>query len=45
VNFAGVELAGGGSIANGVSVRVYGTLSGSILTASKIEIDRDPDQD
>jgi hypothetical protein len=40
VNFAGVTLAGGGTLANGVRVEVYGTLSGSILTASRIAIDQ-----
>jgi len=43
VSFAGVTLSGGGTIANGISVQVYGTLSGSILTASQIKIDQDQD--
>jgi hypothetical protein len=45
VNFAGIALAGSGTIANGVSVQIYGTLSGSVLTASRIKIDQDQDQD
>jgi hypothetical protein len=40
VNFTGIALTGGGALANGVRVRAYGTLSGSILTASKIAIDQ-----
>ena len=45
VSFAGVALSGGGTIANGVNLQVYGTLSGSALTASQIKIDQDQDQD
>jgi len=44
VNFAGVTLSGSGTLANGVNVQVYGTLSGSTLTASRIKIDQDQDQ-
>jgi hypothetical protein len=41
VNFAGVTLTGGGTLANGVRVRVYGTLSGLILSASRIVLDQE----
>jgi hypothetical protein len=41
VDFAGITLAGGGTLANGVRVRVYGTLSGSILSASRIALDQE----
>jgi Domain of unknown function (DUF5666) len=44
VDFSGAALSGGGTLANGVNVQVYGTLSGSTLTASRIKIDQDQDQ-
>lgn len=40
VNFAGATLTGEGTLANGVRAQVYGTLSGAILSASRIEIDQ-----
>ncbi|MBI3524598.1 MAG: hypothetical protein HY066_08730 [Betaproteobacteria bacterium] len=39
VKFDKARITGGATLANGVQVQVYGMLSGSILTASRIEID------
>lgn len=40
VNFAGARVTGEGTLANGVRAQVYGTLSGSTLTATRIEIEQ-----
>lgn len=40
VNFATAVVTGDGTLGNGVRAQVYGTLSGSALTASRIEIDQ-----
>jgi len=39
VKFDKARITGGGTLANGVQVQVYGPLNGSILTANRIEID------
>ena len=40
VNYAGATIIGGGALSNGAEVRVYGTLSGSTLSAVRIAIDQ-----
>lgn len=44
VNFSGITPTGGGTLANGISVQVYGTFSGSTLSASGVKIEQDQEQ-